>query len=118
MGGLFTRGSLLLAALSCGCFDLASDTTLSPCEQMVQDLCARACECADQECYYFDGAWNVSHTSQAACEADERALLCLDSGFSMDFAACDAALAGAACGQDYDLAGLELPAACGDLVSY
>ncbi len=118
MGAAMTRLPLILVALLTGCFELDSDTTLSPCEQMVQSLCARSCECADQECYYFDGAWNMSHTSQAACEADEAALLCFDSGSTMDFAACDTALVGASCGQDYDLSGLELPAACGDLVSY
>lgn len=106
------RISIILTALALGCFDLASDTTLSPCEQMVETLCARACECADQECYHFLDAWNHSYSSLAACEASEREQWCQDSGFDMDFGVCDQALGGAACGQDYDLSGLELPSAC------
>ncbi len=113
-----SRFPLVFAALLVGCFDLASDTTRSPCEQMVETLCGRACECADQECYYFQGAWSVSHSSLAACEAAERELWCADSGFSMDFAACQGALTEAECGQDYDLSGLDLPAACEAMVAY
>lgn len=112
------RIPLVFALLLTGCFDLSSDTTLSACEQLVETLCTRACECADQECYYFLGAYNVSHTSKAACEAAERDLWCADTSVSMDFGACEQALGGASCGQDYDLSGLELPGACGDMVSY
>ncbi len=118
MGAPMLRLSVALVALLGGCFDLSSDTALSPCEQMVQDLCQRACECADQECYTFLGAWNVSYSSQAACEAAERGLWCADTSLDMDFVGCDEALAGASCGQDYDLSGLELPEACGDMVGY
>jgi len=112
------RLCLAFAALLSGCFDLSSDITLSPCEQMVQNLCERACECADQECYAFLGAWNVSYSSQAACEAAEQGLWCADTSLDMDFFGCDQGLEGASCGQDYDLSGLELPDVCGEMVGY
>jgi hypothetical protein len=112
------RFFIALVALLAGCFDSSSDTTLSPCEQMVETLCARSCECAESECYHFLGAWSVGHTSQAACDAAERELWCQDSGSELDFAACEQALADAPCGQDYELSGLELPTACEAMVGY
>ncbi len=111
---ILSLSPLLLAA----CFDLSADTTPSPCEQMVETLCAQACACADVECYHFVEGWSAAYTSEAACRSEERRLWCDDSGFSMDFAACEAALGDAACGDDYGQAGLELPEACGDMVDY
>ncbi len=108
----------LLLALLTGCFDAASDTTLSPCEQMVETLCTKACDCAQQDCYHFQDAWSVEYSSKAACEAAERSLWCPDTGTTMDYEACGAALDGASCGEDYEVIGLELPGACEEMVSY
>ena len=112
------RATALLLPLLASCFDGSSDAAPSACEQMVETLCASACECAQQECYHFQDAWSASYTSAAACEAAELALWCEDTGFDMDFAGCEAAIASAECGEDYDQAGLPLPAACEAMVSY
>jgi hypothetical protein len=113
------RAALIpLTVLLVGCFDLASDADPSSCERMVTALCEGACGCAVQDCTHFFDAWSVTYTSQAACEAAEGELWCQDTAAAFDIAACEAALASAACGEDYGVAGLELPAACEGMVSY
>ena len=107
-----------LIPLLAGCFDGSSDAALSACEQMVQTLCSRSCECADVECYHFFDSWSASYTSQAACESAELGLWCDDTAFEMDFDACEAAAAAAVCGEDYELTGLPLPSECEAMVSY
>lgn len=112
------RTTILIIPLLAGCFDGSSDAAPSACEQMVQTLCARACECADVECYHFLDAWSATYTSEAACESAELALWCEDTGLEMDFDGCEAAVAGAECGEDYGQTGLPLPTACEAMVSY
>ncbi len=112
------RPAILIIPLLAGCFDSSSDTTLSACEQMVQTLCSRSCECADVECYHFLDAWSAAYTSEAACESAERGLWCDDTAFDMDFDACESAVSSAECGEDYGQTGLPLPSACDVMVSY
>ena len=109
--------ALLTAFGLTGCFEEA-DTTLSPCEQMVDALCQAACGCSDLDCYYFQEAFFAEYDAEAACVAEETSLHCGDSGATGDWGACEDALAGASCGEDNGSPGLVLPDACGDLVTY
>jgi hypothetical protein len=104
--------SLFLALAGCG--DDDDDNGVgTPCEQLINDICAAACECAD------DCAWSVSGMGSSSSDFDT----CYDmemsfgtcDGLEMDFDACSTSISQDLCVDGSFGPVLELEEVCDDL---
>jgi len=105
LSGLVMLAALAVAAAACGSDD-------SPCIKTGKTICAAACNCGGGSgCAIGDDSGAISFDNNSGCVM-LYSLGCSNDDGSIDFAACQSALASPMCVQSSDGPALDLPAAC------